>query len=123
MSTWDPWEHSSTEERNEWAIRDHLYAQRRLAGLDQTDTKAKVARMLAEVVPGPKTCGHVSGRDEGRRRCGAPAVRMIGLTGGWLCGLHDPLRPCPERDGPWRCSVGFAGHGWPHRLTTLEGGS
>lgn len=121
MTFYDPLDHMDDVARNDFEVRQHLWAQRRLADLDQVDTKVKVAKMLAEVVPGPKVCGHISGRDEGRKRCGAPGVRMVALTGSWFCAEHDPLNPCSERDGPWRCSVGFTGHGWPHRLMTLEG--
>lgn len=134
--TYDPWDHASEEETNDFAVRQHLYAQRRLAELDEVDTKAKVRKMLAEVVPGPKVCGHISGKDEGRKRCGAPGVRMIALTGSWTCREHDPLGDggwtnctlcgsrevvlCDTRDGPWVCSAGVKGHRWPHRLMTLE---
>lgn len=92
MTFYDPLEHLDEAARNDWEVRQHLYAQRRLAELDEVDTKAKVRKMLAEVVPGSKVCGHISGKDEGRKRCGAPAVRMVALTGSWFCEGCDPLR-------------------------------
>lgn len=91
MTYFDPLEHMDDAARNDWEVRQHLYAQRRLAELDEVDTKAKVRKMLAEVIPGPKVCGHISGKDEGRKRCGAPGVRMIALAGSWVCREHDPL--------------------------------
>jgi hypothetical protein len=136
VTFFDPLERMDDAARNDWEVRQHLYAQRRLAELDEVDTKAKVRKMLAEVAPGPKVCGHISGKDEGRKRCGAPGARMIALTGSWTCREHDPLGDewtnctvcgsrevvlCDTRDGPWACSAGVKGHGWPHRLMTLEG--
>lgn len=98
----EPYEHLDEEGRNEWAIRDHLYAQRRLAELDERATKEKVAKMLAAVVPGPKVCGHISGKEQGRKRCGVPASRMIAITGDWVCAEHDPLGQIHwGRTWPW----------------------
>lgn len=91
MTFYDPFEAMDDVERNDFAVRQHLYAQRALRDLEQADTNEKVAKMLAAVEPGPKVCGHISGKDEGRKRCGAPGVRMVAITGSWFCAGHDPL--------------------------------
>lgn len=109
MTYFDPLEHMDDAERNDWEVRQHLYAKRRLAELDTVDTKAKVARMLAEVAPGPKFCGMfvttggVEGEKADRKICGNPGVRMLAITGDWCCREHDPLlvpywgEPCCAR--------------------------
>lgn len=150
-NVWDPWEGADEGERNEWAVRDQLYAQRRLADVDagRVNSREAVRKMLARVVPGPKVCCYAR-KEKGRRSmwgeedeapakvfvCKAPGVRMVALTGDWFCAEHDPLRlehhrcetcerhdpirPCPEHEGPWCCSAGIEGHAWPHRLLILD---
>lgn len=140
---YDPWETADEAERNEWAIRDHLYAKRRLAELAEkgSDSKQRVRKMLEAVVPGPKFCGQVGSRIDGKpgKVCGKPGVRMIALTGTWVCAGCDPLnRPapavtrccgrseielCDARQGAWGCTAGIADHAWPHRFRRLRGGS
>lgn len=144
--TFDPMEHMDIEERADFEVRQHLYAQRRLAEIDTVDTKAKIAKMLAEVVPKRQVCamavtvGGEEGSDKPKRIiCGKPGVRLLALTGDWTCESCDPLRrpgppverccgldelePCAEHDGPWECAAGLEGHGWPHRFTKLGRGS
>lgn len=106
--TYDPYEFMDEAARTDFEVRQHLYAQRRLREIEQIDTKAKVQRMLADVAPGPKVCAMAvtAGAEEGekakRKVCGAPATRMIRLTGDWVCPDHDPLgqpywgEPCPH---------------------------
>lgn len=106
--SYEPLDFMEESERTDFEVRQHLYAQRRLRELGEIDTKAKVRKMLFEVVPGPKVCGmYVTiGGDEGekakRRVCGAPGVRMVRITGHWVCASCDPLaqpywgQPCPD---------------------------
>lgn len=142
--SYDPYEHLDDEARNDFEVRQHLWAKRRLA--DTVDTKAKVAKMLAEVKPGPKVCNMLISRDskgedgQGKAKttpCGKPGTRMLALTGDWTCAEHDPLRrehhrceacerhlvveQCEHRDGAWRCSVPFIPHDGAHIHMTLEG--
>jgi hypothetical protein len=148
---WDPWEAADDEERNEWAVRDQLYAQRRLAEIEagRVNSREAVRKMLARVVPGPKVCCYAR-KEKGKRSmwseeadestrifvCKKPGVRYVALSGNWYCEEHDPLRlewhrclaceqhqgieVCSEREGPWRCSAGIAGHRWPHRMMILD---
>ena len=149
MSYFDPVEHMDSAELADFEVRQHLWAQRRLAEADTVDTRAKVARMLAEVRPGPKVCGMfvtaggVEGEKAKRAICGRAGVRMLALTGHWTCEEHDPLRRpgpptccvraavdedgrpviglCADHAGSWECTAGIAGHGWAHRHTRLGG--
>lgn len=141
MTYYDPTEHMDEAGRVDFEVRQHLYAQRRLREIDEIDTKARVAKMLAEVVPKRQVCsmflteGAVEGEKAKRVVCGKPGVRMLALTGDWCCADHDPLRHelvrctncnqplevCRDRSGPWVCSAGARGHGWPHRHTILGG--
>lgn len=99
MSYYDPFEHLEDEARNDYEVRQHLFAKRRLAELDTVDTKAKVEKMLAETKVGPKVCAMAmsAGADDldtkkaDRRICGKPATRLLRLTGEWTCHEHDPL--------------------------------
>lgn len=109
--SYDPTDFMDEAERTDFEVRQHLFAQRRLRDLDQIDTKEKVRKMLAEVVPLPKVCamaisvGGEEGEKAKRTVCGKPGVRMIRLTGDWVCAQHDPLaqpywgRPCCVRRG------------------------
>lgn len=140
---YDPLEHLDEAERNDFEVRQHLYAQRQLRDLDRIDTRAKVAKMLAEVVPKAKVCSMlrapgVDDLGEGSKQravCGRAGVRMIASTGDWTCAECDPLRhpappvtgccgkeitTCDERAGAWGCTAGITGHGWPHRFMRLE---
>ena len=142
---------SKTRSRVDFEVRQHLWAQRKLAEAETIDTKAKVAKMLAEVKPGRKICGMTlsPGRSENDDKkpkpviCGKPGTRMLGLTGNWTCDTHDPLRrpetpvccvraekddgrtvieTCADHDGLWECTAGIVGHGWDHRFTKLGRG-
>lgn len=114
MTFYDPIERLDEVDRNEWAVRQHLYAERLLARLpDDAERRRRIARELSEMQPRSPWCC--------RRGCDRPGSRTVRITGDVFCAEHDPLRLCEERDGPWKCSVGFAGHGWAHRLMTLEG--
>lgn len=149
MTFYDPLEHMDVAERADFEVRQHLYAQRRLAEIDQIDTKAKVRKMLAEVEPKRQVCamsvspGAEAGEKAKRTVCGKPGVRMLALTGHWTCADHDPLRHqgptpccvrqevddegrpiipvCDETDGVWGCTAGHAAHGRAHRFSRLEG--
>jgi hypothetical protein len=111
--SYDPYEHMDEAERTDFEVRQHLWAQRRLAEVDQIDTKAKVEKMLAEVKPGPRFCAmfvttaeadELEGKKATRQVCGRPGVRMIAFTGDWVCREHDPLahpywgKPCCIRE-------------------------
>ncbi len=107
--TYDPAEFMDEESYNDFAVRQHLWAQRRLAD-SEVDTKAKVAKMLAEVTPGRKVCsmfvttGGLEGEKAKRSICGKPGTRLLRLTGDWTCTEHDPLagpywgEPCCTRE-------------------------
>lgn len=105
----------SDEERNEWAVREHLRAQAILAQGEAelaARARANTERMLAEVVPRRPICCYAR-IEKGRRSmwaaldaeepkkhfvCNAPGERMIAITGDWFCAEHDPLRfPPPVR--------------------------
>lgn len=146
---WDPLEHMEDDEVNDFAVRQELFARRRLADIDsgEIDAAEKNRKMLAAVVPKAKVCCYTrveKGRrgdldaDEPKRKvvCHNPGARYVALTGDWFCHEHDPLRRpgppvtgccgqgivvCSERDGAWACGAGITGHGWPHRFSKLEG--
>lgn len=96
---YDPYDHMEEADRVDWEVRQHLYAQRRLREVAEIDTKAKVAKMLAEVKPGPKVCtmamssgaDDLDGKKADRRICGKVATRLIAVTGDWTCADHDAL--------------------------------
>lgn len=144
MSYYDPVEHLDDADRNDWEVRQHLWAQRQLQDVDRVDTRAKVEKMLADVVPKARVCtmlrspgqGELGEGSKQRTVCGRVGVRMIATTGDWTCAECDPLRGdwescpvcdpkdlvgCTARDGPWGCCAGLDGHARDHRFMRLEG--
>ena len=139
---YDDYAYMDEAERTDFEVRQHLYAQRRLAEADTVDTKAAVEKMLARVEPKRAVCvmfvteGAVEGEKAKRTVCGKPGTRMLKLTGDWTCDEHDPLRHpgppttrccgleyelCAEHEGPWECTAGLEVHAGPHRFTRLGG--
>lgn len=139
--SYDPWEFADEIERNDWAVRDQLRAKRILADIEtgKANSKERVRQMLAAVNPGPRVCGQVGSRVDGKpgKVCGKPGVRLIRLSGTWCCEEHDPLRRpappttgccglteivlCRARQGAWECTAGIVGHAWPHHFMRLRG--
>lgn len=132
---YEPTDFMDQADLNDFEVRQHLYAQRRLAEAESIDTRAAVEKMLARVEPKRQVCtmlvtaGAAEGEKAKRTICGQAGVRMIRLTGDWTCADHDPLRHpgplvsfkgpaeliiCEHRDGPWFCSAGLTVHPGPH---------
>ena len=81
MTDYDPWDHLDDEQRNEWEIRQHLYAQRRLAELEREGRRSGRA-LLVDTATSTRCC---------RKGCNRTDVRLIRLTGEVVCPTHDPL--------------------------------
>jgi hypothetical protein len=91
--TYDPLEHMEVDDRVDWEVRQHLYAQRRLADLEERG----YTRVRLTDEHNGTTCW--------RPGCNRPAQRWLRLTAdvpNGVCKEHDPLHgiywgaPCPD---------------------------
>ncbi|MFN2591498.1 MAG: hypothetical protein ABR532_01520 [Candidatus Dormibacteria bacterium] len=79
MTYYDPAEHIDADDRADWEVRQHLWAQRRLRDLEQ---KGYARTPLFDTPQNGDRCH--------RRGCRGTG-RLIRLTGDVVCPGHDPL--------------------------------